>query len=619
MVRGLLRIALVGVVAMVAGLGVSAGPAEAFVSSASIDGSTVTLNLAGALNTMTVSASGGLLVHDQTTPAGGLNSRADWDSARDGDQTVPADGTFTVIVNGSAGPDALTVLAARTEVAAAVLNGAGGDDVLIGADSDDTLNGGDGDDRLVGGPGNDTVNGGAGNDTLVWSNPDASDTINGDGGNDGLEVNGSPLQGDAFLLEPVAGRVRLTRLNLRTSRLDVATERIQVNGLGGPDFLDVDGDVSGLTRLSVDGGTGNDTIFGTEGPDLIRGGEGADDLHGGGGDDRIAGDGGSDTINGDAGDDTLVWNDGDGSDLSFGGDGRDDVEVNGAPTDGDLFTVQQNGPRIRLERINLQPISLDIGSSETLHVNGLGGDDEVLSGTLDAVSLIAAGDAGNDALTGGGSADTLLGGSGDDTISGGGGRDVVSGDEGDDQVDVRDGVPDLASGGAGQDTVAADPGLDLLDGFEVVHAAPLMTPPPGSAPPPTSPAPVHATRPVTILGGTLKLSRRGRTAPVRLGCPSASDDNCRGRLALRTANSVRLAGRTRVVGLGHATYDLRPGTSMTVKVTLTVSATRVADRNGRIKALAIASALPADAVPQSSRRVTLAVMSSSRNLAGSSY
>ncbi len=608
MVRGKLRVALVGVVAMVAGLGVSQDPADAFVSSASIDGSTVTLNLAGAVNIMTVSVAGGLLVHDQTTPTGGLNSRADWDSARDGDQTVPANGAFTVVVNGSGGPDALTVVAARTEVAAVVLNGAGGDDVLVGADSDDTLNGGDGNDRLVGGPGADVLNGGADDDTLVWNNPDGSDTMNGDGGDDELEVNGSPLQGDAFLLEPVAGRVRLTRLNLITSRLDVATERIQVNGLGGPDFLDVDGDVSGLTRLSVDGGTGSDTIFGSEGPDLIRGGEGADDLNGGGGDDRILGDGGSDTIDGNAGDDTLVWNDGDGADLIDGGDGRDDVEVNGAPTDGDLFTVQQNGARIRLERINLAPITLDIGSSESLHVNGLGGNDEVISGTLDAVSLIAAGDAGNDALVGGGSPDTLFGGSGNDTISAGGGRDVVSGDDGDDLVDVRDGAPDLARGGAGQDTVVADPGLDILDGFEVVHAAPPIAPPlesspaPTPAPRPALPSPPH--RQVTILGGTVKLHRSGTTAAITLSCPSGSGDDCRGRLALRTAASVRLAGRTRVVQLGHATYTIRPGTSATVKVTLTIPATRVADRHGRIRALAVAST---ETVPQSSQRLTLAL------------
>ena len=74
----------------------AATPANAAVSSASIDGPTATLNLDGANDNVTVSVSGGLLVHGQTT--GDLNSAADWDSATPGDQTVPADGTRTVIV-----------------------------------------------------------------------------------------------------------------------------------------------------------------------------------------------------------------------------------------------------------------------------------------------------------------------------------------------------------------------------------------------------------------------------------------------------------------------------------------------------------------------------------------
>ena len=74
-----------------------------------------------------------LLVHGQTT--GGLNSGSDWDSATAGDQTVPADGTFTVVVNGGDGNDSITVLAKNTEIAGATLNGGGGDDVLTGADT----------------------------------------------------------------------------------------------------------------------------------------------------------------------------------------------------------------------------------------------------------------------------------------------------------------------------------------------------------------------------------------------------------------------------------------------------------------------------------------------------
>ena len=105
-------------------------PAQAAVISASINDLTATLNLDGANDNVTVSVSGGLLVHGQTT--GGLNSGADWDSGTPGDQTVPADGTRTVIVNGGDGNDAITVLAKASELASSGLNGDGGDDVLTG-------------------------------------------------------------------------------------------------------------------------------------------------------------------------------------------------------------------------------------------------------------------------------------------------------------------------------------------------------------------------------------------------------------------------------------------------------------------------------------------------------
>src|SRR5206468_24355 len=198
-----------------------------------------------------------------------------------------------------------------------------------------------------------------GNDTLVWKNGDGSDRIEGGAGNDVTEVNGSATLGDVFILDPEPGGakfpVRFQRTNLVPFTLDTATERFQVNGLGGDDSITAHDGVGAVTLLSVDGGVGNDTVVGSEGRDLIQGGEGNDVLSGGGGDDRISGDRGNDTMNGGTGDDTLVWNNGDGSDVINGDDGRDDVEVNGSPTAGDAFTVQPNGPRIKFDRTNLAP------------------------------------------------------------------------------------------------------------------------------------------------------------------------------------------------------------------------------------------------------------------------
>jgi Ca2+-binding RTX toxin-like protein len=580
--------------AAAASFGTTAVPAGAAVSSASVAGTTATLNLDGADDDVIVSVSafGGVLVHNQST--GGLNGDTDWDSATDGEQTVPADGTFSVIVNGGDGNDSVTVLAHGNEVAAVGLDGGPGDDLLTGAESNDTLNGGEGNDRIIGAAGADVLNGGAGNDTLVWNSGDGSDTLNGDAGNDGTEVNGAPTDGDVFSLEPNVARVKFQRTNLKAFTLDASTERFSVNGLGGDDSVTASDGVGALTLLSVDGGSGVDTVTGSDGPDLILGGEGNDVLSGGGGDDRIVGDRGNDTMNGGAGDDTLVWNNGDGSDVANGDDGRDDVEVNGAPAAGDVFRVQPNGARIRFDRTNLVPFSVDIGSSETLHANGLGGDDTVTVGEVGSYSVTAAGGPGSDTLAGGGSSETLLGGAGNDTITPGAGLDLVSGDEGDDQVNVRDNTADVARGGDGNDAVVADTAdLDILEGFETVDRTAVATPPVVDT----------STRPLTIRGGTVKVSK-GK-APIKVSCPAISPGNRTGSLALRTASPVRLAGLRALIQLGSARYDVAPGASKTLKVKLSTDSRRLADRNGRIRALAIASTGPSGKIAQSSQRLTL--------------
>ena len=580
--------------ALAASFAATAVPAQAAVSSASINGLTATLNLDGADDNVTVSVAGGLLVHGQTT--GGLASGSDWDSATAGNQTVPADGTRTVIVNGGNGNDSITVVAKNTELASSGLNGDGGDDVVTGPDSNDTLNGGDGDDRLVAGKGDDAMNGGAGNDTLVWNQGDGSDTAIGDAGNDGSEVNGAPTLGDVFTLEPVAGGVKLQRTNLGPFTFDAVTERFQVNGLGGNDSVTANDGVGAATLLSVDGGTGADTINGSEGPDLILGGEANDVLTGGGGDDRIVGDRGSDTMNGGTGDDTLVWNNGDGSDVANGDGGRDDVEVNGAAAAGDIFTVQPNGARIKFDRSNLVPFTIDIGSSETMHANGLGGNDSITVGEVGAYEVTGAGGPGNDTLTGGGSAETFLGGSGNDTITPGGGIDVVSADDGDDQVNIRDRTADLARGGDGNDSVVADVGqLDILDGFEAVDRTPNATPPPVA----------NRTQPVTIRGGTVKVKRG--VASIKVSAPAGASGNSTGTLTVRTAKPVRLAGLKVTLQLGSKRYNIAPGASKTLRVKLARGSRRLAGRNGRLKARAVASTGADGRIAQSSQRLTLAL------------
>jgi Ca2+-binding RTX toxin-like protein len=298
-------------------------------------------------------------------------------------------------------------------------------------------------------------------------------------------------------------------------------------------------------------------------------------------------------MNGGAGDDTLVWNNGDGSDVANGDAGRDDVEVNGAPAAGDVFTVQPNGARIKFERSNLVPFSIDIGSSETLHANGLGGDDALTVGEVGAFEVTGSGGPGNDTLTGGGSSETFLGGSGNDTLTPGSGLDVVSGDEGDDQVNVRDRTADLARGGAGTDAVIADNGqTDILDGFEAVDRTPNE-----------QPKGENRTLPVTLGGGTVKVKRG--VASIKVSAPAGASTNSTGSLTVRSAKAVRLGGLKAVLQLGSTRYDIAPGGERTLRVKLAKGTKRVADSKGRLRVRALASTGPSDNTATSSKRLTL--------------
>jgi Ca2+-binding RTX toxin-like protein len=93
-----------------------------------------------------------------------------------------------------------------------------------------------------------------------------------------------------FTLDPVAGgTIKMRRTNLGQFTFDAATERFEVNGLGGNDSVTANDGVGAFTLLSVDGGAGADTVEGSEGADLILGGEGDDVLLGGPGVDVLDG------------------------------------------------------------------------------------------------------------------------------------------------------------------------------------------------------------------------------------------------------------------------------------------------------------------------------------------
>ena len=610
------RLGAVAAMALAAML-LAAPAANAAVTSISLVGTTGTINLDGANDTVVVTEVGGLLSHGLTpastpTACAGCNSAVDWDTVLAGDQTVAAGATAQVVFNGGDGADTLTAPQGAVQVLKATLNGEGANDLLTGSRGADDLRGGPGNDRLVGFVGSDDMEGGDGNDTLVWNNGDGSDVMDGDAGNDGVEVNGAATAGDVFTIQPglIGGRVRFDRTNLGPFNLDILAERLEVNGLGGDDTMTASGALSSLILLRLDGGTGADAITGADGPDLFLGGEEVDNLSGGAGDDRIVGDRGNDTFNGGAGDDTLVWNNGDGTDIMNGDDGRDVVEVNGSPTAGDVFTVAPNGARVRFDRTNLGPFSLDIGTSEAMALNGLGGDDAVSVGEVGPFGVAADGGAGNDSLNGGGGAETFLGGSGNDTITPGTGIDVASGDDGDDTVAVRDEVADFTRCGAGTDQVTADAvALDTgMEGCETVNrppVAPPVAPPvvPPAVPPVTPPVAAPTTRPVTITAATVKISKRkGR---ITVACPAVSPINCQGILTVLTAREIKVGKVKIVVQLARVSFNVAPGKSARVSIKVPKGAEALANRKGKLPVRALATTGPSGVSASSTQKLTL--------------
>ncbi len=209
----------------------------------------------------------------------------------------------------------------------------------------------------------------------------------------------------------------------------------------------------GAGNDTLTGGSGADMIFGQAGNDTLLGLGGADLLFGGADNDILTGGAGNDMVFGESGNDRMVWNPGDGTDLDEGGDDTDTVEVNGG-NGAEQFTTTANGTRVRFDRVNPAPFSLDIGTSENLVVNMNGGADTFsATGNLAALIRITVdGGAGDDTILGSNGADTLLGGDGNDFIDGNQGNDIALLGAGDDtfQWDPGDGS-DTVEGQAGSD------------------------------------------------------------------------------------------------------------------------------------------------------------------------
>ncbi|MCJ7873471.1 hypothetical protein [Phaeobacter sp. J2-8] len=241
--------------------------------------------------------------------------------------------TEDLVIHGNGGNDNLNGGEGNDSI-----TGGSGNDVLDGEEGNDTLDGGEGDDYAISGSGNDQITsssgsdllrGLAGNDVILLSGSSyhtsgyvafnvSSDTQVGtqarvnleglvrieavtDGGADAdiVELSG---EGDAFFLHDAYSgfhsSVALTEDYVGNESAARFANIEEIRGMGGDDIIDLtspDYSLSGVA-MSIDGGEGNDVIWGSDANEDISGGNGNDTIFGGIGTDVLTGGAGADVF-----------------------------------------------------------------------------------------------------------------------------------------------------------------------------------------------------------------------------------------------------------------------------------------------------------------------------------
>ena len=315
----------------------------------------------------------------------------------------PRGGTDVVVVNDTTGTELQhtevdqSANGAGDGVADQVVarGGEGDDDVTVGGAG--IVSGLGGDVRAINGePGVDTVNvttlGGADtiNSGLALASPLE---VNADGGDGPDTLHYVGTAGDDALNVAPNGTEITTIGADPASRLDsVAIEDVRLEALGGADTVAALSQAVMAAQLTLDGGTGNDTL---------RGSGGGDAMLGGAGNDTVVPNRGNDAVLLGAGNDVAQWNPGDANDSIEGEAGSDRVEFNGSNI-GENIDVSAGGERVRVFR-NIASVSMDFDAVETLALRMLGGTDVVTVNDTTGTDLAAV-DVNLDAFDGSGDA-----------------------------------------------------------------------------------------------------------------------------------------------------------------------------------------------------------------------
>ncbi len=359
---------------------------------------------------------------------------------------------------------------------------------------------------------------------MIWNPGDGTDLNEGGDGIDTVEVNGGN-GAENFTVTANGTRVRFDRIDSRPLLLDIGTsENLVVNMNGGDDVFTAGNGLAPLISLTVDGGTGNDTITGGDGNDMLIGGDGNDTIIGGRGSDTWPRAAPATTRSCGTPATAATW--------SRARAAHDTLQFNGANVN-EKIDLSANGSRLRLSR-DVGNVTMDVNGVEQVNVVALGGADTItvndlsrtgvtgvnldLAGTpgsgtgdgqadtvivngtahSDTIQITGSGTSytvaglpatvavqgsegandqlvvnalgGNDSVTAAGLPATVVGltvdgGAGNDTITGGDGNDMLIGGDGNDTI-IGGRGNDVAFLGAGNDTFVWNPGdgSDMVEG-----------------------------------------------------------------------------------------------------------------------------------------------------------
>ncbi|NRB17009.1 MAG: Hint domain-containing protein [Rhodobacteraceae bacterium] len=357
-----------------------------------------------------------------------------------------------------------------------VVDGGAGNDTIVTGDDADVILGGSGDDSIDGGVDDDTISGGANNDYIVGG--EGADSIQGDGGDDTIYGGLDPMYPDVLnIIDDGSGGDPVDP--------DPTNGKDVIDGGAGNDLIygqDDDDTLSGgsgddtlfggIDEDSLSGGTGNDILLGGQGADYVSGGDDADIIGAGIGDTIVGGEGGDDNdsivVSGLA---TVTY---DGNDPSSEAGTityyDDDLNETGTAEFSEIENVYVVGTA-STSAVLEDPSSVPGAQSVDGIVEGTSGDDlinldytgdpdgdrvdydDAVLPLVGSQDVIVAG-AGNDTVEGQYETDVIFGGSGNDELYGNGGNDAIDGGTGDDVLD----------GGAGRDILAGGDGNDTISG-----------------------------------------------------------------------------------------------------------------------------------------------------------